>query len=74
MERQEPWEEAEWDSTGPAPGRTGEMGPGACSICNSFIGMKKTGERKLLRMRDAETELFLNRMLLKPSRRHVLVL
>lgn len=35
---------------------------------------EKTGERKLQRMWDAETELFLNRMLLKPSRRHVLVL
>lgn len=40
-----------------------------------FLHMnEKTGERKLLRMWDAETELFLNRMLLKPSRRHVLVL
>jgi len=35
---------------------------------------EKTGERKLQRMWDTETELFLNRMLLKPSRRHVLVL
>lgn len=35
---------------------------------------EKTGERKLQRMQDKETELFLNRMLLKPSRRHVLVL
>lgn len=66
-----PGEGPVWDT---APQRRVSWDPVSLFHLQLLRMSEKTGERKLQRMWDTETELFLNRMLLKPSRRHVLVL